>query len=169
MVAATRADPKDPAIACRAHRTVQNSPMFAPSQDDVRRFFCDVERKRRAASPMTPIETQAAHWVAQHPEYADVLGDLDAALRATFDAGTGQSNPFLHLSMHLTISEQVSIDQPVGLRQACALLQARTGSQHDAHHEVMHCLGEMIWTSQRQGTPPDGERYLECVRRRATR
>ena len=71
--------------------------------------------------------------------------------------------------MHLTITEQVAIDQPRGIRQACELLAARRDSLHEAHHEVMECLGEMIWASQRSGLPPDGERYIECVRRRATR
>jgi hypothetical protein len=71
--------------------------------------------------------------------------------------------------MHLTITEQVAIDQPRGIKQAFELLAARRGSAHEAQHEVMECLGEMVWASQKGGTPPDGERYLECVRRRATR
>ncbi|HWH84495.1 MAG TPA: DUF1841 family protein, partial [Burkholderiaceae bacterium] len=77
--------------------------------------------------------------------------------------------PFLHLSMHLSITEQLAIDQPRGIRQAVELLAARLGSAHAAQHQVMECLGEMVWASQRSGLPPDGERYLECVRRRATR
>ena len=82
------------------------------------------------------------------------LSDLDAALAAVFDVDEGRTNPFLHLAMHLSISEQCSIDQPRGIRQAVELLAARRGSLHDAHHEVMECLGEMIWESQRSGQPP---------------
>jgi len=81
----------------------------------------------------------------------------------------GKTNPFLHLSMHLSISEQCSIDQPRGIRQAVELLTARRDSLHVAHHEAMDCLGQMLWTSQREGQPPDGAAYLECVQRRATR
>ena len=81
----------------------------------------------------------------------------------------GRENPFLHLSMHLSIDEQLAIDQPTGIRQAVELLAARRGSLHAAHHEVMECLGEMIWASQRSGLPPDGQAYIEAVRRRATR
>ena len=143
--------------------------MFAPSQHDVRRFFCDVHRKRREGLPMTPIETLAGDWVDQHPEYHADLHDLDAALAASYTVEEGRTNPFLHLSMHLSVSEQVSIDQPRGIRQAFELLAARLGSAHEAQHQVMECLGEMIWASQRSGLPPDGEAYLECVRRRATR
>ena len=143
--------------------------MFAPSQHDVRRFFCDVHRKRREGLPMTPIETLAGDWVDQHPEYHADLHDLDAALATSYTVEEGRTNPFLHLSMHLSVSEQVSIDQPRGIKQAFELLAARLGSSHEAQHQVMECLGEMIWASQRSGLPPDGEAYLECVRRRATR
>jgi len=143
--------------------------MFQPSQHDVRRFFCETYRKQRDGLPLAPMEATAADWIAQHPEYAEALADLPAALAAVYDVEAGRSNPFLHLSMHLSITEQLAIDQPSGIRQAHALLSRRLGSAHEAQHQVMECLGEMIWASQRSGLPPDGERYLECVRRRATR
>jgi hypothetical protein len=142
--------------------------MFSPSQHDVRRFFCDVHRKQREGLPLTPIETLAGRWVDQHPEYHAELDEIEAALAASYSVEEGRTNPFLHLSMHLSISEQVSIDQPRGIKQAFALLAARLGSAHEAQHQVMECLGEMIWASQRSGLPPDGVAYLECVRRRAT-
>ena len=143
--------------------------MFAPSQNDVRRFFCDAYRKRREGGVMTPLETLAADWVDEHPEYHADLADVDAALAAVFDVDAGRTNPFLHLSMHLSITEQVSIDQPRGIKQAFELLAAKRGSAHEAQHEVMECLGQMMWESQRSGLPPDGEKYIDCVRRRATR
>jgi hypothetical protein len=142
--------------------------MFQPSQHDVRRFFCETWRKHRDGLPMDTMETQAAPWVAEHPEYHDALSDLDAALAANYTVENGRANPFLHLSMHLSIVEQCSIDQPTGIRQAVQLLAARRGSLHEAHHEVMECLGEMIWASQRSGRPPDGQAYIDAVRRRAT-
>lgn len=143
--------------------------MFNPSQDDVRRFFCGVKAKSRAAQPMDALETLAGQWVAEHPEYADDLADEQAALAATYDGSDGRTNPFLHLAMHLSISEQCSIDQPRGIRQAVELLAARRNSLHEAHHEAMECLGQMLWESQRSGRPPDGQAYVECVQKRATR
>lgn len=142
--------------------------MFAPSQNDVRRFFCETHRKLRDGAPLTPMESLAADWIAEHPEYEAELADLDGALAAVYTVEDGRTNPFLHLAMHLTITEQLAIDQPRGIRQAVELLAARRGSMHEAQHETMDCLGEMVWASQRSGRPPDGERYLECVRRRAT-
>mgnify|MGYP000246365276 CR=1 FL=1 len=94
---------------------------------------------------------------------------LSFAIGAVYAVEDGRTNPFLHLSMHLSIEEQCGIDQPTGIRQAVQLLAARRQSMHAAHHEVMECLGEMLWTSQRSGLPPDGQAYIEAVRRRATR
>jgi hypothetical protein len=141
--------------------------MFNPSQHDVRRFFCEAYRKERNHEILTPLEAVARDWIVQHPEYADHLDDVEQALAADFTVESGQANPFLHLSMHRSIAEQVSIDQPPGIRAATQALAQRLGSEHDAHHQVMECLGEMIWNSQRSGMPPDGAAYIDCVRRRA--
>jgi hypothetical protein len=143
--------------------------MFNPSQADVRRFFCAVHAKGLRQEPMEAIETLAGQWVTEHPEFHAELADVDAALARMNDAPGGTENPFLHLSMHLSISEQCSIDQPPGIRQAVELLAARRGDLHAAHHEVMECLGRMLWESQRAGRPPDGQAYIEQVRQRATK
>lgn len=116
---------------------------------------------------MTAMETLASLWIAEHPEYDAELSDAEVALAANYSVEGGRANPFLHLSMHLTISEQCSIDQPRGIRAAVEALEMKLDSLHQAHHQVMECLGGMVWTSQRSGQPPDGEAYLDCVRRRA--
>ena len=142
--------------------------MFQPSQHDVRRFFCSTHARQRAGMPLDAMQLVAARWIDEHPEYHAELADEEAALAAVYTVEDGRTNPFLHLSMHLSITEQVAIDQPSGIRQAVELLAARRNSLHAAHHEVMDCLGEMIWASQRSGLPPDGQAYIDAVRRRAT-
>jgi hypothetical protein len=142
--------------------------MFAPSQLEVRRFFCATYRKLREGAPLIPMEALAAEWIAQHPEYHAELADEEAALAAVYSVEEGRTNPFLHLSMHLTITEQHAIDQPTGVRQAVDLLAARRNSLHEAHQVAMDALGEMIWASQRSGLPPDGHAYLDTLRRKAT-
>jgi hypothetical protein len=141
--------------------------MFNPSQADVRRFFRDVHAKQRAGQPMQPIEALAAGWIAEHPEWHAELADAAAAQRA-YPEGSPGGNPFLHLSMHLAISEQCGIDQPRGIRQAVELLARRRDSLHRAHHEVMDCLGQMLADAQRHRRAPDGDAYLAQVQRRAT-
>jgi len=143
--------------------------MFDPNRDDVRRFFCGVWRKHAERSPLTALEAMALDWILAHPEYHGDLADVDAALARDYAVEAGRTNPFLHLSMHLAISEQLSIDQPPGLRGAFEQLAASLSSEHEAAHEVMECLGEVVWTAQRAGTAPDGQAYVECVRRRAMR
>ena len=143
--------------------------MFQPSQNDVRRFFCGAYARWREGLPLEPLQAMAARWIEQHPEYHAELADEAAALAAVYTVEEGRTNPFLHLSMHLSIDEQLAIDQPTGIRQAVELRAARRNSLHEAQHEVMDCLGEMVWASQRSGLPPDGQAYLEAVRRRATR
>ena len=143
--------------------------MFSPSQADVRRFFCSVYAKALAGQGLEAIEIIASEWMNEHPEYAQDFQDVDTALATMTEVQEGRTNPFLHLSMHLSISEQCSIDQPRGIRQAIELLTHKRDSLHQAHHEAMDCLGKMLWESQQAGRPPDGDAYIACVQRRATR
>jgi hypothetical protein len=143
--------------------------MFNPTQEDVRRFFCGAWAKSRAGQPMQAIETLAAGWIAEHPQWHGDLADADAAVARAYPEGSPGGNPFLHLSMHLSISEQCSIDQPRGIRQAVELLAYRQGDLHAAHHAAMEYLGQMIADAQARGQPPDGAAYVAAVQRRATR
>ena len=102
--------------------------MFNPSSDDVRRFFCEIYRKHRASELLTPLEAIALDWIVQHPEYENAFSDVEAALARDYSVEGGQANPFLHLSMHLTIAEQISVDQPAGIRAACRRTAPHTWS-----------------------------------------
>jgi hypothetical protein len=88
-----------------------------------------------------------------------------APRRTRFRAGKRHVNPFLHLSLHLAVAEQLAIDQPPGIRAQFERLRAAKGSEHAALHAVLECLGEVIWQSQRTNAPPDGALYLECLTR----
>lgn len=141
--------------------------MFAPSRDQARRFLAEAWRKRKAQLPATPLEIMAADIVALHPEYHALLEEGEAALGREWTPEQGQTNPFLHLSLHLAIAEQLSIDQPPGIRALFEQLLARRGERHAALHAVLDCLGETVWRASRDGAPPDGEAYLDCLRRAA--
>ncbi|MGE5469131.1 MAG: DUF1841 family protein [Ignavibacteria bacterium] len=140
--------------------------MFNPSRDEARRFLADAWRKRREKLPATPLETLAADIVELHPEYHALLESGDAAFARDWTPEQGETNPFLHLSLHLAIAEQLQIDQPPGIRAACDALSTKHGDRHAALHDILECLGETIWRAQRDRTPPDGEAYLECMRRK---
>jgi Domain of unknown function (DUF1841) len=140
--------------------------MFNPSRDEVRQFFFGVWKKHVAREVMTPLEIQALDWVLEHPEYHPLLSDPDKYLSRDYLPEFGDVNPFLHLSLHLSVSEQVSIDQPPGIRAEYERLAKRHGSLHEAAHDVLECLGEMVWKSQRDNAPPDGAAYIDCVKRK---
>ncbi len=141
--------------------------MFNPSRDDVRRFFCDARRKQRESLPLTPLEAIAADWIGRHPEYHALLDEPDRALQAEFPPEGGRENPFLHLSLHLSVVEQIGIDQPPGIRDAWQALLRATGDEHEAAHRAIDALAETVWEAQRDRVPPSNERYLERLRRAA--
>jgi hypothetical protein len=137
--------------------------MFSPSRDQVRDFFFQAWEKFRAGQPLTPLESLAVEHVTRHPEYHPVLDNPERFREREWPPELGETNPFLHLSMHLSISEQLSIDQPPGIRGAYDKLLTRLGDEHAAQHGVMDCLGEMLWRAQRDRQPPDGAAYINCV------
>ena len=147
--------------------------MLQPTREEVRRFFCDAWSKHRAGQTLSPLERIAIACVLEHPEYQPLLSDVDRALTADFPVEEGRENPFLHLSMHLSLEEQASIDQPPGVRALLEALQVRRGDRHAAAHEAMECLGEIVWRVQRGGLPADtlaiNDAYIECLRSRLGR
>ena len=138
--------------------------MFNPSREQVRRFFCEAWRKHRERAILEGAEAVAADLIEQHPEYHALLENPEAAIDQEFTPESGQMNPFLHLSLHLAIADQISIDQPPGIRAAYQALRNRL-EVHEAEHALLECLGEALWRAQREGGGIDAVSYLECVRR----
>lgn len=141
--------------------------MFNPSRDQVREFFIEAWRKHKAGEVQTPLESMAVDWMVQHPEYQQDL-ESPEAMTAEYSVEKGRTNPFLHLSMHLAIAEQLSIDHPPGIRAAYQRLVARSDA-HQAMHEIMECLGQVVWEAQRLGKPMDSDTYIDLIRQRAER
>jgi len=139
--------------------------MFAPTREEARRFLVDAWRKFRAGEPMSALERRAADLIALHPEYHALLDDAERNIDRDFSPESGAVNPFLHLSLHLAVAEQLAIDQPPGIRAHFERLRAARGDEHAALHAVLECLGEVVWQSQRTNTPPDGTLYLDCLSR----
>ena len=142
--------------------------MFNPSRDQVRQFFCTAWRKHRERLPLVGAEVTAADLAARHPEYHPLLDDAEDALAQEWTPEGGQMYPFLHLSLHLAIHEQLSIDQPPGIRAAFEALRAKM-EPHAAEHVLLECLGETIWRAQREGKPMDAMAYVEQIRRAASK
>ena len=102
--------------------------MFNPTRDQARLFFLNSWKKYHKEEPLSEAESLALQWMTKHPEYFEVFdAEPESILAADFSVEAGQSNPFLHLSMHLAVAEQVSIDQPPGIRAAFAKLCEKMG------------------------------------------
>jgi hypothetical protein len=140
--------------------------MFDPSRAQVREFFFETWRKYREGSPLAGLETLALQVILLHPEYHRVLEDRERFAEREYLPDAGETNPFLHMSLHLALEEQLSIDQPPGIAARFEALAARAGSRHEALHEAIECLAETVWRAQRDGAPPDAAAYLECLDRR---
>lgn len=137
--------------------------MFNPSRQDARGLFFETWRKYLAQEPLAGIETLILEVTLQHPEYHDILAQPDKYMERDYPPEQGETNPFLHMSMHLALMEQLSIDQPPGIRERYQRMLAQTGDVHDAQHAVLDCLVEMIWQAQRNQTAPDPNLYLGCL------
>lgn len=138
--------------------------LFNPTKEEVRDFFCEAWAKQQRYGILTPLESIAARWMVEHPEYHALLNDPEAAKAEDFSVEKGQTNPFLHLSMHLSITEQIQIDQPPGIRVVGRELSIKLDSEHEAQHRMMECLGAVLWESQRSGRPPDMDVYVESIK-----
>jgi len=142
--------------------------MFNPTRDQARTFLFELWEKHQAGAPLTALEAMALSVILEHPEYHTVLADRERYLERDWRPEGGETNPFLHLQMHLAIEEQVSIDQPPGIRDALLALARRHDSAHDARHDAIDCLAEVIWNAQRHGAAFDNAAYLDCLRRKAS-
>jgi Domain of unknown function (DUF1841) len=140
--------------------------LFNPSRDQVRIFFFDSWEKFGKQQPLSPLEVIAVDIIVAHPEYHHILNHREKYIDREYKPEAGEANPFLHLAMHLAIREQVSIDQPPGVRKAHVRLSQKFDSALDAEHAMIDCLGEMIWQSQRHGTAFDVPSYLACMARK---
>lgn len=141
-------------------------PMFTPTRDEARQFFFDVWAKYRGGAPLEGIETLMAQAILLHPEYHDVLNRPDRFLERDYSPEFGDTNPFLHMGLHVALAEQLSIDQPVGIRAQFERLRVKLGDEHTALHAAMECLVETIWQAQRAGAGADPVAYLDCLKRR---
>ena len=141
--------------------------MFNPSREEARRFFFDTWHKYKGREPLTDLEQMALKVMILHPEYHQILDEPERFLERDYLPEMGDVNPFLHMGMHLAIEEQLSINQPYGIRTQFERILQKTSDRHTAFHLVMDCSGEMIWHAQRYHTAPDENIYLECLEKQS--
>jgi hypothetical protein len=140
--------------------------LFNPSRDEVRAFFFEAWAKFKAQRPLTDLEKIALEIMHMHLEYHAILDAPEQFKHQDYFPEFGETNPFLHMSLHLSILEQISINQPTGIAGIYAELKTKYQNEHDAQHTVLECLAETIWQAQRNNTGIDGSQYLTLLQQK---
>ena len=137
--------------------------MFTNDRNQMRKVFFDSWKAHRENTSMDAMQKIIANIIDLHPEYHALL-EQEANLDKDYTPEQGQTNPFLHMSMHIALHEQISTDRPAGIKSTYQLLIKKYGAAHDAEHAMMECLGESLWQAQRDQTMPDEQKYLNCLK-----
>jgi len=143
--------------------------MFGQDRSQLRRLFFSAWRKHQTREIVEPLEQLIIQIIQQHPEYHSLLENEEAQLDKDYTPEMGQTNPFLHMAMHIGIQEQLASQRPDGITACYSELLRIYSDPHEVEHQMMECLAEMMWQSQRNGAAPDEMAYLECLRNRSQR
>ncbi len=137
--------------------------IFNPSRDQVRQFFFDTWAKFQQQQALSDLEKIALEVIQMHPEYHAILSKPAQYAHQEYFPEMGETNPFLHMSLHLSVIEQIGINQPTGIAKIYANLQSKYHDAHQAQHAILDCLAETIWQAQRNQTPLDSAHYLHLL------
>lgn len=139
--------------------------MFVQDRNEARDYFFQVWDKHMNKLPLEPIEVIISKVILEHPEYHHYLDDKETSYNNDFSPEQNETNPFLHMGMHIALKEQVSSDRPAGINNIFNKLMIKSVSVHDAEHKMMECLGQSLWEAQCNHTSPNESNYLECLKR----
>ncbi len=137
--------------------------LYTQDRRGLRELFFRAWQQHRAGRPAEGAGKNIVAVILRHPEYHDLLDQPEQHAERDYFPELGETNPFLHLAMHIAIDEQLAIDQPPGIRTLYAGLCRHQPDEHALQHRLMECLGETLWQAGRRGTPPDARTYLDCV------
>lgn len=135
--------------------------IFSNDRNQLRKAYNDAWTRFQQGLPLQPLEQQLVTVIQEHPEYHKQISNL----LSEFLPESGQTNPFLHMGMHLALREQVATNRPIGITLCFKSLTKKIGSAHDAEHQMMECLGEALWNAQQNSIAPDEQAYLSCLKK----
>lgn len=133
------------------------------SRDGIRQIYINVWQKMQNQQLLEPMETTIADVIQMHPEYHQLLSRGEDARERDFRPEQGETNPFLHMGMHIALHEQASTDRPFGFSKIYQSLVSKQG-HHDAEHAMMECLAEALWRSQKDNMPFDDQAYIQQLK-----
>jgi hypothetical protein len=143
--------------------------LFNPSRDEVREFFFATWDKFQRKLMLTDLEKIALGVIHMHPEYHAILDAPDQFKHQEYFPEFGETNPFLHMSLHLSILEQISINQPTGIADSYTKLKNKHQHEHGAQHDILECLAECIWNAQHNNTALDAHYYVQLLQQKVAK
>lgn len=138
--------------------------MFGSTREELRKEYLTAWRNHQQNKPLQPHQILIVAVLQMHPEYQSQIDD-QAIEYKDFDGSDGQTNPFLHMGMHIAIHEQLKIGLPKGIGAIHQKLSRKLGDIHAAEHRMLECLGETLWTAQRDKREPDMGHYVNCLKK----
>jgi hypothetical protein len=138
--------------------------MFGQNRQQLRQMYHDTWQKKQANESLSALESMVSQVISEHPEYHKIFNS-EASLEQEYFVEDGQTNPFLHMGLHISLHEQISTDRPAGIRNLYQKLQVKFGNAHDTEHQMMECLTESLWIAQRNNQAPSESDYLIELRR----
>ena len=137
--------------------------MFGQDRTELRQMFFTAWKKHQSKQIMEPLEAVVAKIIELHPEYHPLLENQDT-LDKDYTPDMGETNPFLHMAMHISIQEQLSTKRPTGIEQIHQSMLNKIKDLHETEHKMMECLGKMLWEAQSKNRAPDENDYLNCLK-----
>jgi hypothetical protein len=139
--------------------------IFGDDRKQLRKMYFDVWNKAQNKKPMTPLEIQIADVIGIHPEYHQQLtADPNDKIDKDYQTQVGESNPFLHMGLHLGLREQIATSRPQGIKQIFIQITKSVNNSHLAEHLCMDVLSQFIWEAQSSGKAPNDEKYLQQLK-----
>ncbi len=134
--------------------------LYTQNRDEQRKFLANAWQKFLDKKLLDPLEDQLTKVIEIHPEYHQLIQDIES----DYFPEQGEVNPFLHINLHLALREQLSINQPIGIKDYYQRLLSKVKDPHEVEHKIMDCIAQMIFSSQKNNTPMDHQAYIECLK-----
>lgn len=131
--------------------------MSASERENMRKIFFDVWEKYQKKELLEPLEAHILSIIIKHPEYHEFLTRPENLEHDHFQ----EQNPFLHMSLHIALEEQITTDRPAGIKAIYSKLCVALQDRHVVEHKMMDCLASILWDAQTSGKMPDEKKYLE--------
>lgn len=137
--------------------------LYTQDRTQQRQFLVNTWQKFLDKKPLDPLEDQLTQVIKIHPEYHTYINDIES----DYFPEQGEVNPFLHINLHLSLREQLSINQPIGIQGYYQKIVDKFKDPHEAEHKMMNCIAEMIFSSQKNNTPMDHQAYIRCLEKQS--